>query len=129
MLKTSGLIDVLRDALSGLAPRIRWAVVFGSMARGEPQAESDVDLLIVSDSLDLASLVPAIKPAEAILSREINPILYRGDEFASRLRRGHHFLKRVLGGPRLMVLGDNDELERLAQEWMASTAQPQRRRG
>ena len=49
LLKTVGLAEVLRRALGGLADRIEVALVFGSMARGEAVAESDVDLMVIGE--------------------------------------------------------------------------------
>jgi len=45
VLKTSGLVDVMRDALSH--PGIRLAFVFGSMASSNGKAGSDVDLMVI----------------------------------------------------------------------------------
>ena len=47
--KTSGLADVIRDAIAGLAARIRVALIFGSVARGEARPGSNVDVLMVGD--------------------------------------------------------------------------------
>src|SRR5207253_10069069 len=46
VLKTSGLADLLRDALQK-EKSVRIAFVFGSMARGEQRAHSDIDLLVI----------------------------------------------------------------------------------
>ena len=47
--KTFGIADVLCAALAALDDRIELAFLFGSIARGEAQSGSDVDLLIVGD--------------------------------------------------------------------------------
>src|SRR5437762_12572250 len=49
LLKTAGLVDVLRLALEPLAPKMALAFVYGSMARREQHGSSDVDLCIVGD--------------------------------------------------------------------------------
>ena len=73
MLKTTGLTEPIRDALRPMAKRIHTAFVFGSVAKGTDNASSDIDLLIISDSLDHADIFQALEPAEQILGRKINP--------------------------------------------------------
>lgn len=45
--KTSGVIDVLREALSPLRDRIAVAFVYGSVARGGKRHASDIDVMVV----------------------------------------------------------------------------------
>ena len=73
--KTSGLVDVLADALRPLAADISLAFVFGSMARGDEQPGSDVDLMVIG-SPAFGDVVKALYPAQEILQREINPVIY-----------------------------------------------------
>jgi predicted nucleotidyltransferase len=116
ILKTSGVADVLRAALRGARDEIRAAAVFGSLARRDMTRESDVDLLLVSDTLSMRDLGPALREASARLGREINVNLYRPDEWATRARDGHPMVKSILTHPRLNVIGGVDELERMAEE-------------
>jgi hypothetical protein len=51
VLKTSGLGDVLREATAPLSSRIRAAFVYGSVAKGEDTATSDIDLLVIGEGL------------------------------------------------------------------------------
>lgn len=113
--KTAGVVDVMR---ASLAPPIRKtkitvALVYGSMARGEQTARSDVDLLVVGD-VTLAEIIPAIRVAEERLGREVNPSVYPAKEFRENLKRGTPFVKRILAGPKLFVVGDDHVLGRLA---------------
>jgi predicted nucleotidyltransferase len=117
--KTAGLVDVLRNALSALAPRIAVAFVFGSAARGELRTASDIDLLVVGDAA-FHEVVNALAPAQDRLAREVNPSVYPMQEFAAKLRAGHHFLTTLLQEPRLFVLGGQDDLDRLGTERLAS---------
>ncbi len=111
--KTAGLADVLREGLAPLGDRIAIVVVSGSFAEGRERAASDVDLLVVGD-VAFAEVVDALAPAEHRLGREINPIVYPPAEFKGKLRVRHHFLTSLLKRPKLFVLGDARELERLA---------------
>lgn len=113
MVKTAGLADVLADALEPIAPMLRVAFVYGSIASGSEQTDSDIDLMIVGtvSPLDLAVLLRRVRD---LLGREINPRVYTPAEFVKKRARRDHFLTRVLEKPKLFVLGNNDDLERVA---------------
>jgi DNA-binding transcriptional ArsR family regulator len=114
--KTAGAVDVLRGVLAPLLRegRIDVALIFGSVATGRQTAASDVDLLLVGD-VTLSDVVPLVRAAEARLGREVNPSVYSTSEFAEKARRGSAFLKRIQARPKLFVVGDERELERLAR--------------
>ena len=109
--KTSGLADVLLDALAPLARRVKVALVFGSVARGEERSGSDVDLLVVG-SAGFADVVKALHPAQGRIGRDINPVVMTAAEF--RRKAAEPFLREVLGGQKLFLIGDEDELGKLA---------------
>lgn len=102
VLKTSGLGDVLRDALG--TDGIDFALVYGSIAAGVPGAGSDIDLLIVG-SLGLRDAVRRLQPAHDVLGREINPGVWTRSEFERRRNEKDPFLERVLAGPTIPVIG------------------------
>src|SRR5688572_2982817 len=114
LLKTAGLVDVLRDTLAPLADRIECAFVYGSIARGEERADSDIDLMVIGD-VGLNNLAAELRPAREMLGREVNPRRYRPAEFAKRVAAKDHFLTRVLEQPKLFVIGSGDVLEQIAQ--------------
>ena len=109
VLKTCGLPEQLRVALSPMADRISLAVVYGSVARGTSQAKSDVDLLVVG-SIKLEDLLAALETTERVLGREISVRLYKESELKKRRAAGDRFLRSVLAGPTLAVLGSLDDL-------------------
>ena len=106
--KTVGMVEPIREALLPLAERIALALVFGSVARGTDTAASDVDLLVVADDLTLEDLYAALAPVESSLDRRISPMLYTRHEYQSRRATGNAFLRRVLEGERLIVIGSED---------------------
>ena len=110
VLKTAGLADVLRDALTPIAVAVRAAFVFGSVARREDTARSDIDLLIVSDTLGTPDLYDALMGAEAKLARRINSVVYAPDELASRAAEGNAFVTRILAQPKIWVVGGERDL-------------------
>jgi len=110
VLKTVGLADVLRAALAPLAGQITMAFVYGSVARREDTAASDVDVLIVSDALGYAEVFGALESAAQTLGRAINPTLYTRAELARRRAQDNVFVTRVLDQPRIWLMGDEEAL-------------------
>ena len=107
VLKTSGLVDVLRSALAPLAAQIDAALVFGSVAKGLDTAKSDIDLLVIGETLTYGELFAALEPASTRLKRTINPTLYSRPEIDKRIREGNSFVKRVLEQPKFWVIGED----------------------
>jgi uncharacterized protein len=108
VLKTSGLSDVLKSALKD--KRIRVAFVFGSIARGEEKAGSDVDLMVIG-RLGLRDLSGLLSGIEEKIKREVNPHVLHEDEFRKRIRTKEHFVSSVMESPKIFVIGSQDELE------------------
>lgn len=106
--KTGGLADVLRAALLGLAERIRFALVFGSVARGTETSLSDVDVLVVGEA-DFAEVVMALHPCQDVLGREVNPVVYSEAEWRARVERGDPFVRDILQNPVMLLLGVMDD--------------------
>lgn len=107
--KTTGMLDVLREALASHGRQIDVAVVFGSIADGTYTAKSDVDLLVVGD-VDSLDLHTAILKAEGRLRRSVNYTILSPEEFAKRRSEQEGFLANVLAGPKLAVIGSfNDD--------------------
>jgi predicted nucleotidyltransferase len=119
--KTSGLADVLRAALAGLGTRIRVAFVYGSEARREAGPSSDVDLMVIGN-VGFADVVSALAEAQDTLGKEINPTVYSPEEFSRKAAAGHHFVRSVLKERKIFLIGDADELGRLARERLAVRA-------
>ncbi|HWS76020.1 MAG TPA: MarR family transcriptional regulator [Quisquiliibacterium sp.] len=112
--KTSGMVDVLADALAPLAPRLRVAFVFGSVAQGRETAGSDVDVMLVGD-LSFREAVELLHPAQAAIGREVNPKVFATEEFRAKLR-AEPFLAEVMTRPKLFVIGNAHDLEELARD-------------
>lgn len=125
--KTAGLVDLLRQALAPLGTGVQMAFVFGSAARGELRASSDIDLLVVGEA-SFQDVVAALTAAQNRLGRDVNPTVYPPDEFRAKLRAKHHFLTSVLNGPRLVIIGGDDELGRLGTKRLADKAPDQPKR-
>lgn len=108
--KTMGLAEPLREALEPFASAIRAAFVYGSVAKRSDTATSDIDLMIVSDTLDYASAMDAIHPLNQKLGRQVSPTIFKEAEFARRLRDGSAFVARVREQPKLWIIGGEHDL-------------------
>jgi predicted nucleotidyltransferase len=105
--KTSGIDALIRDALRKAAKKIRLALIYGSIAKGGNVARSDVDLLVVG-TLGFEALVALLRPVEQRIGREISPRLFSPEEFEKK-RRTDRFLRSVLSGPGIAVIGSLDD--------------------
>jgi predicted nucleotidyltransferase len=110
VLKTMGLADVLRAALAPLAAQIDAAFVYGSVAKQQDTAYSDVDVLIISTSLGYADVFGALESATVQLGRKLNPTLYGPEELAKRIAQDAAFVTRVLQQPKIWLIGNEETL-------------------
>ncbi len=108
--KTVGLAEPLRVALLPFADNIAAAFVFGSVAKRSDTAGSDIDLMVVSDSLNYADLFSALEEAATRLGRTVNPSIYTRQELAKRIKQKNSFVTRVLAQPKVWLIGGEDEL-------------------
>jgi DNA-binding transcriptional ArsR family regulator len=109
LLKTAGLVDVLAQALKPVAAKLRTAFIYGSIAAGKEKSDSDIDLMMVGELSPTEFSLP-LRRARELLGREINPTVYTPREFDRTRASNDPFLKQVLGQPRLLVLGNGNEL-------------------
>ena len=114
LLKTVALGDAVRDGLEPVRDKILAACIFGSVAAGAESAASDVDLLIVGE-VNSRRLAGILGPLGRALGREINQAVYPPAEFRRKVRRNNRFLTDLLAGPQIWLIGDRDDLARLAQ--------------
>jgi len=112
VIKTAGLADVLREAI-GEEKEIKIAFVFGSWARQEDKAHSDVDLMVIGE-IGLRRISELLADVSLKVEREINPHIFSEQEFIRRKQAGDHFLNQVLASPKIFIIGTENELERLA---------------
>ena len=110
VLKTSGLAEVLRSALGPLSKRIRAAFVYGSIAKGQDTASSDIDLMVIGEGLTYGDLFEALERASARLGRKVAPTIYAPLELAKRARRDNAFVTRVREQPKIWLIGSEIDL-------------------
>jgi predicted nucleotidyltransferase len=108
--KTSGLVDILANALIPLIEKIEVAFVFGSLGSGTGNLGSDVDVLIIGE-LSFSDAVAALYPAQAIISREINPKVYARAAWQELINKKDAFAQEILKKQKLFIIGTNNDLE------------------
>ncbi|MGG1945543.1 nucleotidyltransferase domain-containing protein [Trinickia sp. NRRL B-1857] len=107
--KTSGVADILAQALVPVAGRVKVAVIFGSVARRTEQAGSDVDVLLIGD-VGFIEAVRLFHPVQSTLGREVNPKIYSLAEWRAKLTSGDTFARDVLAKPKIFLIGSEHDL-------------------
>lgn len=107
--KTVGLAEPLRAALAPLAEQIQAAFVYGSVAKKQDTASSDIDLMLLSDGLSYADLYAALEAVGAQLGRAVNPTILSKQELTKRVQQGEAFITRVLAQPKVWLMGGEDD--------------------
>jgi predicted nucleotidyltransferase len=113
--KTVGLLPTLRAALRPVEGGVVCAFVYGSIARREERATSDVDLMVIG-KVGLAELAPSLRRAEKRLGREVNVTSYSVDEFRKKVTQGDHFLTTVLKSSLQFVKGERRDLDTITRQ-------------
>lgn len=98
--------ELLGEALTGI-PGIRAAFIFGSTARGEARAESDVDLFVVGEDTARHQVARIASDATSVLGREVNAVRYTPAELARRASVGDSFIHSVAQEPKQWLIGDD----------------------
>lgn len=106
--KTIGLGEKILKKKTKIG-KIKFAMLSGRFVRHLPTKEGGVDLLVVG-KIALAELAKIIKAEEVRLGREINYSVMTKEEFDFRKKRRDPFLLGILGGSRVMLIGDEEEL-------------------
>ena len=91
--------------------KIKFASLSGSLIKRKPVGPTDVDLLVVG-SVVLPQLAQIVKENESTVGREINYTVMTEDEFTFRKRRGDPFIRNILEKPKVLLIGDEDEMVR-----------------
>ena len=110
IVKTVGVAEPLRLALAAKTKAIRAAFVYGSVAKGADHASSDIDVMVISDSLTYPDVFQALQGAEAALGRPVNPTVMTPSQWRAKRSKTDSFVAKVANQPRVFVLGSDDDL-------------------
>ena len=112
--KTSGVADILAEALAPLSDEISLALIFGSVARGTETAGSDVDLLVIGPA-SFGAVVDALHPAQERIGRDINPKVFSEKEWQAKVKEKNAFVTEVLRSQKIFLIGDEHDLAGLGR--------------
>ncbi len=107
--KTTGLHDLLANALQPLAELVEVAFVFGSMARATETSHSDVDVMVIGNAT-FGQVVNALYDVQNTLAREINPKVMTRSEWQSKRAEANTFVQELLDQPKIFLMGAANDL-------------------
>lgn len=113
IIKTFGLGYTLQETLSPIKNQIIISFIYGSIASNNTKAKSDIDLMIISDTLTYADIFPILASPEEKLGRPINPTFYSQTEWRSKKQAKNSFVCSVIDRPKIFLIGDQDDLNKL----------------
>lgn len=108
--KTSGLAEPLREALRQFESDIDAAFVYGSIAKRQDVAGSDIDIMLIADALTYGDVFSALEAASERLGRQVHPAILSRKDLAKRVKADSAFVTRVLSGPKIWLIGGKDAL-------------------
>lgn len=121
VVKTFGVADLLKDAFESIEGGVCAAFIYGSLAKGTEQVDSDIDLFVITEGTSYLELMKLLTPLTEELGRDLDLSAYGKEEFATKLQGGNHFLEKVLSQPKIMLVGTEDDLEELGKHRPAET--------
>ncbi len=104
---TVGIVPTLASALHRVHG-IDKAWLYGSLAKNEADAASDIDLLIVGEP-DAGDLAAEMSRLEKRLNREVNYTVLKPQELKRKLRVHDAFLTDVWQGERIELIGNEQD--------------------
>ena len=104
--KTFGVRGVIRAALTPILPQLTQSFIYGSVAKGEDHAASDVDVMLVGTDLSYSEIIESLETAEEQLQRPVNPTIYSPEECAERLADQQSFLSKVMAQSKINLLDE-----------------------
>jgi predicted nucleotidyltransferase len=105
--KTFGIAEPLRDALQPFSEQLTWAFVYGSIAKDQANASSDIDLMLIGDRLNYSDVMERLLPLEEQLGRTLNPTLYTPQDWSAKLTAENSFVVRVAQQEKINLMGTN----------------------
>jgi predicted nucleotidyltransferase len=108
--KTVGMVEPIRQALEPMSEEIEFAFVFGSVAKKQDSAFSDIDLMIISESISYSESFAALEVVSQQLGRNIQPTIYSLSDLQKRITTDNAFVGRVLAQPKVWIIGKEDDL-------------------
>lgn len=113
-LKTVGLGDVLKNHLKEHQEEISIAFIYGSYARHNEMATSDLDLFVIG-TIGPRKVSTILAKAKSALKREINFTVSSVEEYRQKAKKGNHFVTALAKEPKIFLIGNENEFRRIVQ--------------
>jgi len=104
-LKTTGVVGLLEKELTNI-DGIEKAFIYGSIASGKEDLNSDVDLFVVGEADEMV-LINIVNDIEKRIGREINYILISEEEFERKISEKNSFILNVLNNKIIKLIWKN----------------------
>jgi predicted nucleotidyltransferase len=111
VMKTVGLALPVTEALRPLSDGILCAFIYGSTARGDDHAGSDIDLMIIGDELSYPKVLAALQTVENVVGRQISVNLMKPAEWIRRMTSEDSFVSRIMSQQKIILIGSEDVIE------------------
>jgi len=103
--KTIGLEFQLREMI-GSFDEIDYAFIYGSVAKEDETSGSDIDLVVISDSLDSDKFFDSKLSYQKILNKEISCRVYKKKEFLEKINNQNSFILNILANKKIILKGN-----------------------
>ena len=84
--------------------------MFGSVSKRSDTATSDIDVLVITDTVDYPDVFAALQSAEAMLGRTVNPTVYTPANWRKKRKEGNAFVVKVSAQPKIFLIGSEDDV-------------------
>jgi len=111
--KTVGVKGTLARELRKIKG-IMYAFIYGSYAKGTEGPRSDIDLMVIGD-VEVERLVGSLREPERSLQRKVNYVVFDLPEIQKRFKDKNDFVREVFEDEKVMLIGEEYELRRIAQ--------------
>ena len=108
--KTFGLADPLREMLENHKDKIKLAFIYGSVANRTDTANSDIDLMLISDQMTYPDLLVGFSELESRIGRTVNPTIYTTEEFQNKISSENNFIMSVIQLPKIFLIGSEHDI-------------------
>ncbi len=94
--------------------KIKYALIYGSFAKGTESQSSDIDLLVIGD-VEEDALLRSISKTERTIGREINYLLWSEEDLMYRVKKNIPLIKEIYKTPIMMIVGNESEFKRFIE--------------
>src|SRR5260370_5727945 len=107
--KRVGLAESIKKSFEPYADGIKSAFVYGSVAKGTDTAHSDIDLMVIGDSLNYSDLYTAAQNVERKLRRKVHPLFLSPDDRQRKISDKGSVFSKISHSPKIFIIGSQKD--------------------